>query len=239
MNVLLLSASKADNTGYLVHAEPLINDFLAELQPTPPTKPLNVVFIPYAGVTISFDEYLETVAGALAPLSYLNISGIHQYEDKAAALQQADVIMVGGGNTFALLDRLYQDELMEVIQQQVKQGTRYIGWSAGSNIAGATIKTTNDMPIVMPKTFDALGFLPVQLNPHYTDYQAPGHHGETREMRLQEFMVLEPETPVLAIQEGSAIEIKAQNIRLVGSKPGFVFKAGKKSPMPLGPINWA
>lgn len=224
IHALLLSASKADNTGYLEHAIPLISDFLA-LNNT--TTPLSVIFVPYAGVTITFDEYTQRVKDALSALP-LSISGIHEHDDQAGAIKNADVVLVGGGNTFALLDRMYQHDLISVIKEAVASGVKYIGWSAGSNLAGLSIKTTNDMPIVAPPSFDALGLLPIQINPHYTDFVPPGHHGETRQMRLEEFMVLEPNMPVIGIQEGTALHIANNNIDLVGPKSGYLFKGGKK-----------
>lgn len=224
IQALLLSASKADNTGYLEHAIPMISEYL-DLKNL--ESPLNVVFVPYAGVTISFDEYTQRVKTALTELP-LAISGLHEHDDQANALKNADVVLVGGGNTFALLNRMYQNNLIEVLHEAVESGVKYIGWSAGSNLAGLSIKTTNDMPIVAPPSFDALGLLPVQINPHYTDFVPPGHHGETRQMRIEEFMVLEPNMPVIGIQEGTALLVSGGNVDLIGPKCGYLFKGGKK-----------
>lgn len=224
IQALLLSASKADNTGYLEHAIPMISEYL-DLKNL--ESPLNVVFVPYAGVTISFDEYTQRVKTALTELP-LSISGLHEHDDQANALKNADVVLVGGGNTFALLNRMYQNNLIEVLHEAVESGVKYIGWSAGSNLAGLSIKTTNDMPIVAPPSFDALGLLPVQINPHYTDFVPPGHHGETRQMRIEEFMVLEPNMPVIGIQEGTALLVSGGNVDLIGPKCGYLFKGGKK-----------
>lgn len=230
-SALLLSASRADNTGYLEHTLPLISSFLnidqsaatAEVN----NEEQNVLFIPYAGVSISFDDYTHQVEQALASLP-LNIKGIHEFDSNDAAFDYADVILVGGGNTFVLLDRLYQNGVYELIQKAVASGTKYIGWSAGSNIAGLSIKTTNDMPIVEPQSFKALSLLPIQLNPHYTDFKPPGHHGETRQMRIEEFMVMQPQTPVIGIQEGTALEYQDNVLKLVGNKPAYIFKNGEK-----------
>lgn len=223
-NALLLSASREGNTGYLEHAIPLIEQFLSHL---PCSSTPKILFIPYAGVSVSYDDYFEMVKGALTSLS-IELTSIHQYEDEKAAIRNSDIVLVGGGNTFALLERLYQRDLILELQQQIDSGTAYIGWSAGSNIAGASIRTTNDMPIVEPKSFDALNILPFQINPHYTDYQAPGHNGETREMRLQEFMVLNPKTTVVGIQEGSALLLANGKLTLLGDKQAYEFKAGNK-----------
>ncbi|MDB2374076.1 dipeptidase PepE [Psychrosphaera haliotis] len=224
-NALLLSASREGETGYLEHAIPLIKEFLESLNLA--TTP-NVLFIPYAGVSVTFDQYHEMVHNALADLN-INFSSIHQHDNEKQAIDKADVIFVGGGNTFALLDRLYKADLVEYISTKVQSGKAYIGWSAGSNIAGASIKTTNDMPIVEPQSFDALNIVPFQLNPHYTEYQAPGHNGETREMRLQEFMVVNPDTTIVGIQEGSALRLSSNGLCLLGKKVAFEFKAGMKT----------
>lgn len=222
MNALLLSASKEGNTEYLEHALPIISEFLTDCTIA------NAVFIPFAGVTISYDEYTAKVKQALASLPF-SITGIHEFESYQKAIENADMIIVGGGNTFELLHQLYEHNLIDVIQQSVAKHTYYIGWSAGSNIAGQSIKTTNDMPIVQPTSFDALNLVPFQLNPHYTDFQPPGHHGETRQMRIEEFMVLNPLATIVGIQEGSALHLSSQTLALKGNKEAFVFKGGNKS----------
>lgn len=231
---LLLSASRADETGYLEHALPLIEDFL-NIQDSKQNEAteIQVLFVPYAGVTISFDDYTHQVEKALSELP-LNIKGIHEFSEPKDALTFADVILVGGGNTFALLERLYKDNVISLIREAVVSGTKYIGWSAGSNLAGLTIKTTNDMPITMPPSFNAIGLVPFQINPHYTDFNPPGHHGETRQMRLEEFMTLEPNTTVVGIQEGTALVLQNNSLTLVGNKPGYVFKGGQKQEVNVG-----
>jgi dipeptidase E len=124
------------------------------------------LFIPYAGVRLDWDAYTDIVASALPKLQ---VKGIHQQKDPIQALASAEIIAVGGGNTFNLLSILYQHKLLEPIREKVHQGTPYIGWSAGSNICGNSIRTTNDMPIIAPPSFDALQLVPFQINPHYTD----------------------------------------------------------------------
>ncbi|WP_371744381.1 dipeptidase PepE [Psychrosphaera sp. B3R10] len=222
MNALLLSASKEGNTEYLEHALPIISEFLAD------RTIVNAVFIPFAGVTISYGEYTTKVKQALASLPF-SIKGIHEFNDYQQALKDADVIIVGGGNTFELLNQLYNHDLLDVIQQSVERHTYYIGWSAGSNIAGQSIKTTNDMPIVQPQSFTALNLVPFQLNPHYTDFQPPGHNGETRQMRIEEFMVLNPLATIVGIQEGSALQLNGHSLSLKGNKDAFIFKSGDKT----------
>ena len=226
-NLLLLSSSRVGDTKYLQHALPLIKaklDGVTEL-----------LFIPYAGVTVNYDDYTAMVQSALID-SGITVKGIHQFDDPINAINTANAIAVGGGNTFHLLHQLYQNNLINAIQDKVAQGIPYIGWSAGSNIAGLSIRTTNDMPIIEPECFDALQLVSFQLNPHYTDHNPPGHNGETREQRLAEFMVLNETTPIVAIVEGTGLDIKDNTMALVSglsdtdkNADGFLFKGNNKS----------
>ncbi|WP_394129977.1 dipeptidase PepE [Shewanella maritima] len=215
VTALMLSASRVGDTPYLAHTV----DFIKPLcQPNQ-----NWLFIPFAGVSIEYDEYLKMVQTGLEPLG-LNISSIHTHKDPKQALAQADGIFVGGGNTFHLLHELYRYDLVDEIKALVEAGKPYVGWSAGSNITGLSIRTTNDMPIIEPPSFSALSLLPFQLNPHYTNYQAPGHNGETRAQRLLEFTKVDPNTPIIAIQEGTALLRQGNKLTLVGDKEGYLFK---------------
>ncbi|MBL4909822.1 MAG: dipeptidase PepE [Alteromonadaceae bacterium] len=231
-NLLLLSSSRVKSTGYLEHAKTLIKQHLVSAEQKNQQTINEVLFIPYAGVTVSYDDYTAMVNSALQDLA-ITVKGIHQYKDAKTAIMQAQAIMVGGGNTFHLLQQLYQHDLISSIQNKVAQGTPYIGWSAGSNIAGASIKTTNDMPIVEPDSFTALNLVNFQLNPHYTDHNPPGHNGETREQRLAEFMVVDPQTAIVAIIEGSALQLKDDRLSLLITEHiddvGYLFKAGEKT----------
>lgn len=219
--VLLLSSSRVHNTGYLEHALAMIDQHLGAVR--------DVLFLPFAGVTISYDDYTAKVAAALAPLG-INVTGIHQCADAKQAVQQAKAIMVGGGNTFRLLYELYRHEILELIKVRVERhSVPYVGWSAGSNVAGLTIRTTNDMPIIEPPSFNAMALFPFQINPHYTDYNPPGHNGETRQMRLEEFMVLDPNTHVVGIFEGSALQQVGNQLKLIGDKDAYLFKGGVKT----------
>ncbi|WP_199608594.1 dipeptidase PepE [Flocculibacter collagenilyticus] len=218
INALLISASREGDTGYLTHALPMISQCIEDIT--------DILFIPYAGVTISYDDYAKKVADALSPLN-IKLTSIHTLTDKKNAIKNAKAVLVGGGNTFHLLHELYQEGLINPFQEAVQNGCKYIGWSAGSNIAGLSIKTTNDMPIIEPKSFDALQLMPFQINPHYTDYQAPGHNGETREMRLEEFMQVN-QTPIIGIQEGSALLRKNDKLQLLGTKEAYLFRNGSK-----------
>ncbi|SEL14686.1 alpha-aspartyl dipeptidase. Serine peptidase. MEROPS family S51 [Colwellia chukchiensis] len=222
-NLLLLSSSRVGETAYLQHALAMIEAKLKGIK--------ELLFIPYAGVTLNNDQYTAMVQSALTELG-IKVHGIHKYDNQVNAIEQAQAIAVGGGNTFHLLHQLYQYNLIEPIQAKVAQGMPYIGWSAGSNIAGLSIRTTNDMPIIAPPSFDALQLVNFQLNPHYTDYQPPGHNGETRAQRLAEFMVLNPTTPIVAIVEGTGLDIQENRLKLVASSAdqayGYLFKAGDK-----------
>lgn len=233
-NLLLLSSSRVGETQYLAHALDMIKNKLNGIT--------ELLFIPYAGVTMSYDEYTEKVQRALTTIG-VNVTGIHEFSDPVAAINSAQAIAVGGGNTFHLLHQLYENNLISAIEHKVADGMPYIGWSAGSNIAGLSIRTTNDMPIIEPKSFTALSLVNFQLNPHYTDYNPAGHNGETRAQRLAEFMVIDPLTPIVAIVEGSALDVNSENLKLVvscdvdqnsgfsGEHAGYIFKGGVKSPI--------
>ncbi|GLX80345.1 peptidase E [Thalassotalea insulae] len=223
-NILLISSSRVGTTDYLSHALTLIKQQLADIK--------TVLFIPYAGVTMSYQEYSSKVKAALAAID-VDVVGIDETNDAVMAVKQAQAILVGGGNTFRLLERLYHFNLLNEIRAKVNSGTPYIGWSAGANIAGLSIKTTNDMPIIEPPSFSALALVNFQLNPHYTEYQPPGFNGETREQRLAEFMVLKPETNIIGIEEGSALKIANGKMQLVMGKnidvSGVLFNNGNKT----------
>lgn len=203
------------NEDYLQHAVSMLSKHLLDVK--------ELLFIPFAGVTISWDDYTTKVQNALPDYQ---IKGIHQFTNAKQALENAQAIVVGGGNTFNLLNELYQQDLLGTVKNQVNQGTPYVGWSAGSNICGNSIRTTNDMPIVQPPSFEALNFVPFQLNPHYTDYQPPGHNGETRAQRIEEFCVLNPEMPVIGIREGTALLLQGDSLVLQGELDGVVFEGG-------------
>lgn len=222
-NLLLLSSSRVGETEYLQHALAMIKTKLKGVK--------ELLFIPYAGVTLNYDDYTEKVQSALAEIG-VTVTGIHQQDDPVEAINSAKAIAVGGGNTFHLLHQLYQHHLINAIQNKVAGGMPYIGWSAGSNVAGLSIRTTNDMPIIEPESFNALQLVDFQLNPHYTDHNPPGHNGETRAQRLAEFMVLNPQTPIVAIVEGSALDIQHNTMKLSSDMSvkteGYLFKAGEK-----------
>lgn len=222
MQLLLLSSSRAQNSDYLTPYMDWITTHLKDIT--------ELLFIPYAGVSVSYDDYLAKVQLALTPHG-IAVRSIHQYPDARQAVNNAQAIAVGGGNTFHLLYQLYQHDIVRLLKERVTSGVPYIGWSAGSNIAGSTICTTNDMPIIQPASFNALNLLPVQLNPHYTDYVPEGFHGETRDMRLAEFMQLHPATPVIALPEGTALRRSGDSLTLLGTDGGYLFLGGNKTPL--------
>lgn len=213
MRLLLLSNSASD-AGYLIHAAGWLTDFLGPVG--------RVLFVPYAGVTIPWDAYAGRVRDALAPLGY-TVDPIHEEGDPVAAVQAAQAVLVGGGNTFRLLERLYGFGLLDVLRARVRDELPYVGWSAGANVAGPTIKTTNDMPVIAPPSFAALGLVPFQINPHYTDAHPPGHRGETRAERLAEFTALNPDVPVVGMPEGTALRREGGRLEGLGPHPLRLF----------------
>ena len=219
MRLLLLSNSTTDQ-GYLVHAADWLRDFLGE-------EVQRVLFVPFAAVTFSFDDYATKVREAFEPLGYA-VDSIHEAPDPARAVREAQAVAVGGGNTFRLLTRLYRLGLLELIRKRVRDGLPYLGWSAGANLACPTIRTTNDMPIIQPPSFDALNLIPFQINPHYTDAHPPGHKGETRADRLREFIELNQAMSVLAMREGTALRIEDDHLERLGPHPLRLFQYGEE-----------
>lgn len=195
-SILALSSSRVGESEYLETALAGIKMLLGD-------APLKIVFVPFALASKEYDAYGEKVREGLKTLGY-SIETISE-QNAAQKLMHADCIMIGGGNTFKLLHDLYAFGVVDIIKDKINAGTPYIGWSAGSNLTGPTICTTNDMPIVQPKSFDALNFFPFQINPHYTNVRPPGHHGETRDDRLLEYLLLNPTQKIVALPEGTAL----------------------------------
>ena len=226
MDLLLLSSSRVAGHGYLdAYAGELVR-FLGE-------APSRGVFLPYAGVTVAWDDYSALVAERLGRLG-CTVTGLHRVADAAAAIAAAEVVVVGGGNSFNLLKELHERRLLEPVRARLAAGGRYLGWSAGANVACPTIRTTNDMPIVEPPTLDALGLVPFQINPHYTDVVAPGHMGETRDQRLAEFLVANPAVPVVGLREGSALRIRDGRCWLSGPHALKLFRHAQ-APVEVAP----
>ncbi|NVK87234.1 MAG: dipeptidase PepE [Gammaproteobacteria bacterium] len=222
--LLLLSSSKEGNSGYLETAKRPIEEFLAAHQVSAIDE---VLFVPFAGVNINYDDYFDLVTAALADIP-VRLTALHRASDPAAAIKKSKAILVGGGNTFHLLHQLYQFDFFGLIREAVLAGKPYIGWSAGSNIASPSIKTTNDMPIVQPPSFHALQLIPFQINPHYLDQHPKGFNGETREQRLQEFMQVNPDAVVVGLPEGTALKVIDNRVEILGEQPVMLFRNQQK-----------
>jgi dipeptidase E len=219
MKLLLISNSTNPGEAYLSWPQEAIKNFLGE-------TPVTALFIPYAAVTFSFDEYEAKVANRFSGLGH-PISSIHHAWDPVKAVEEAQAIVVGGGNTWQLVQMLHDHGLMEVVRQKVEAGTPYIGWSAGSNVACPSLRTTNDMPIVDPHGFNTLNLIPFQINPHYLDVHPEGFGGETREMRINEFIEVNPDVYVLGLRESTLLKRDGDVLKLVGNKTARLFKKGE------------
>lgn len=226
MKLLLISNSTNAGEAYLDHPKQQIKDFLGE-------KPVEALFIPYAAVTFSFDAYEEKVNQRFRELGHSVVS-IHRFENPAEAVEKAEAIIIGGGNTWQLSRMMQEQGLVKAIAQKVSQGTPYIGWSAGSNVACPSIKTTNDMPITEPESFRMMNLVPFQINPHYLDANPEGHAGETREQRIEEFLEANPDTWVVGLREGTMLLFQNQKLELMGPRPARIFKKGSQ-PRELNP----
>lgn len=214
LKLLLLSNSRNPEGEYLVHAAQHIAALVAG---NPATRAL---FIPFAGVTVSWPDYTAMVQQALAPHGITVVPAFDSI-DLSAALAKVDMVLVGGGNTFHLLRELRRRGWLAVLREAVYGGLPYVGWSAGSNLACPTIRTTNDMPIVDPMGLDALGLVPFQINAHYTNELPPGLQAETREQRLREFLEANPALAVCALPEGSWVEV--DNDRCTAGGEGNIY----------------
>jgi len=213
--VLLISNSTLYGSGYLDHAEAEIRGFLGDLK--------RVLFVPYA--LFDRDKYAATAQQRFQKMEY-ELTSIHTASDPVQAVNETDAVFVGGGNTFRLLKALYDFGLIDPIRRRVEAGMPYIGSSAGSNVAAPTIKTTNDMPIVQPPSFNALGLVSFQINPHYLDPDPTSKHmGETREERIIQFLE-ENHTPVVGLREGAMLRIENGETILRGSSGARIFRKG-------------
>lgn len=220
MRLLLISNSTNPGESYLDYPKNHIREFLGD-------KPMNALFIPYAAVTFSYDEYEEKVNNRFAEIGH-HVTSIHRYINPIEAIENADAIVVGGGNTWQLVKMLQEKGLMKIIRKKVKKGTPYIGWSAGSNIACPTLRTTNDMPIVEPLKFKTLKLVPFQINPHYLDDNPANHGGETRETRIREFIELNRETYVVGLREGTMLLLEDNELVLMGNRKARIFHYGQE-----------
>lgn len=218
-NIIIASTSTVHGSGSLEYLLEELSVFFKNTN--------EIIFIPYARPSgISHDEYTLKVNEAFSKIGK-TAKGIHEFENPAEAIKQAKGIFVGGGNTFVLLNQLYKNNLLELIKNAVNNGTHYLGTSAGSNICGLTINTTNDMPIVYPPSFRAFGFVPFNINPHYLDPDPSSTHmGETRETRIKEFHKFNTQ-PVVGIREGSWLRVQGDSIILKGDLSARIFEYDK------------
>lgn len=215
-NLLLASTSTLHGSDYLEYLLPELKQHFTNCK--------TILFIPYARPSgISHEEYTEKTALAFAKIK-LNIRGIHEYENPVEAIQNAEGIFTGGGNTFLLVNELYRNKIMIPLKETLEKGIPYLGTSAGSNISGLSMQTTNDMPIVYPPSFQTLGLIPFNLNVHFQDADIQSKHmGESRETRINEFHQFN-NFPVLGLKEGSWLEIKANKIVLKGNLSAKLFR---------------
>ncbi|MDR2383935.1 MAG: dipeptidase PepE [Prevotellaceae bacterium] len=221
MRLLLISNSTNPGEAYLDYPKKHIQAFLAK------DDVREALFVPYAAVTFSYDAYVDKVQQRFDEFG-IKIRGIHREENPVAAVQAAQAIVVGGGNTFHLLKYVQELGITAAVREKVRSGTPYVGWSAGSNMACPTICTTNDMPIVEPKSFEAFDLIPFQINPHYLDAHPQGHAGETREQRIEEYIAANRDRYVAGLREGCIFVYEDGTLNLIGQKPVRVFRGGQK-----------
>ena len=217
MNLLLISNSTNAGEEYLKYPIERIGSFLAGVK--------DIVFVPYAAVTFSYAAYEAKVQARFNEIG-IKVRSVHRAKDPRKMIREAEAICVGGGNTFALTKKMQEQGLMTAILRKIKQGTPYVGWSAGSNVSCPTICTTNDMPIVEPESFKAIGAVKFQINPHYLDANPEGHAGETREQRIQEYIEANPRRWVVGLREGCMLHLHDGKMDLIGSRPMRIFKKG-------------
>jgi len=217
MNLLLISNSTNAGEEYLQYPIERIGAFLAGVE--------EVAFVPYAAVTFSYEAYEAKVAARFEQIG-VRVRSVHGQSDPREAIRQAQAICVGGGNTFALAKKMQEQGLVREIADKIASGTPYVGWSAGSNVACPTICTTNDMPIVQPESFDAIGAVKFQINPHYLDANPEGHAGKTREQRIMEYIEANPDRWVAGLREGCMLHLRDGRMELIGSRPMRMFKKG-------------
>lgn len=214
--IIIASTSTLHGGSYLEYLLPTLEKHFAGCS--------SLLFIPYARPGgISHDDYTKKVADTFASLN-ITVKGVHEFDDPVKAVKNAEALFTGGGNTFLLVTKLYETGVMDAVRNAVNSGTPYLGSSAGSNICGMTMQTTNDMPIIYPPSFDTLGFVPFNINPHYLDpIEGSTHMGETRETRIKEFHQFNAQ-PVVGLREGSWLEVQGESIILKGDLPARIFR---------------
>ncbi|MDR1652069.1 MAG: dipeptidase PepE [Prevotellaceae bacterium] len=218
MKLLLLSNSTNAGEAYLDYPKYEIRKFLGQ-------APIEALFIPYAAVTFSYDDYERKVNERFAEIGHA-VTGIHHFADPVDAVRNAKVIVVGGGNTWKLVRMLYLNKLILPVREKALSGAPYLGWSAGSNVACPTLRTTNDMPIVHPIGFETFNLVPFQINPHYTDSHQQNHAGETREQRIEEFLAENRKTYVVGLREGTMLKYEDNRLCMIGERKARIFRFG-------------
>jgi dipeptidase E len=218
--LIIASTSTIHGSGYLEYLLPTLATFFANVK--------TILFIPYARPGgVSYKEYTKIAEKAFATIN-MAVKGIHEFNNTKEAIQNAEAIFTGGGNTFELVNQLYKNDVILTLKQVLENGTPYLGTSAGSNICGVDMKNTNDMPIVYPPSFTTLGIIPFNINAHYLDpLEGSTHMGETRETRIKEFHVFN-EVPVLGLREGSWLQVLGDVIYLEGMLSARLFKQNKQ-----------
>lgn len=213
--MIIASTSTVHGSGYLEYLLPTLSEFFKGVK--------TILFIPYARPSgISYDTYTAIAKKAFKNIN-IDVKGIHEFENPKEALQNAQAIFTGGGNTFELVNQLYKKNVISNLKEVIASGTPYLGTSAGSNICGVTMMNTNDMPIVYPPSFDTLNSIPFNINAHYLDpIKGSTHMGETRATRIKEYHVFN-DTPVLGLREGSWLAVKGSTITLNGKLSARLF----------------
>ena len=226
--LLLISNSTMAGEAYLAWPQKHIKDFLIA------ENVKKVTFVPYAGVGLSdeslnasYDVYTERVSTVFKAMGF-DIVSVHNSDDPVRLVNESEAIAVGGGNTFHLVAEMQKTGIMDAIKAKTESGMPYMGWSAGSNVACPSLMTTNDMPIIEPQSFNCMGVIPFQINPHYLDANPEGHGGETREQRIEEFLVVNREMKVLGLREASLLLVDGDSMKLLGSRDARLFQFGKK-----------
>ena len=215
-HLLLISNSTLYGSGYLDHAEAQIRNLLGRVE--------RVLFVPFA--LYDRHAYATQARQRFKAMGY-DLSSVHEAADVKRAVEQTEAVFIGGGNTFRLLKALYDFDLLAPIRRRVETGMPYIGSSAGANVSCPTIKTTKDMPIVQPPSFDALGLVPFQISPHFQDPDPnPTHMGETQEERINQFLE-ENTTPVVGLREGAILRVDGDTVRLKGVNGARIFRRGQ------------
>jgi dipeptidase E len=227
MQLLLLSNSTNQGEEYLGWPREILRKFIKK------NDLKSCLFVPYAGVTVTWDDYTSRVGVVFGQLG-CEVHSVHESNEPVQAVQLATCIVVGGGNTFRLVQMMHQTGIMQAVREKVLAGTPFIGWSAGSNVACPTLRTTNDMPIIQPAAFETLNLIPFQINPHYLDANPEGHGGETREQRINEFQALNPEVVVVGLREATALYLYDDKLDLLGARSMRIFVSGNE-PVELEP----